>query len=259
MKASRDWAVVTGASSGIGRAFAEEFAKDGTNLVLAGRDGLALGAEATRLEKKYGIKTLMYAGDLAERTAMEELMTTVEEARLRVVYLVNSAGSGQYGAFDKTDWTKEMAMIAVNMTATSYLCKRFITLFKEQGRGRIVNLASMAAFFPGPNMAVYHATKAYVLSLSLALSEELSGSGVTVTALCPGPTDTGFARSAGAGGSSLFSRPLPTAESVAAAGYASMMKGRPLAVIGTRNKAIAWLSRFVPRHRQAAFMARAHL
>ncbi len=244
---NQEWALVTGASSGIGKAFAELFALNGINVVLAARDKPALALLATHLEKNYGIKTLLFAGDLSKELELQKLVAAIDRAKLRVTYLINSAGFGLYGPLLTTDWERERDMIRLNDIALTYLSKHFAHQMKQEGRGYIVNLASVAAFFPGPNMAVYYASKAYVLHLSEALAQELSGTGVSVTALCPGPTASGFAHTAKADKTSIFRGRLPLADDVARFGYKSMLSGKRVAIHGWRNKLTVFVVHFVPR------------
>lgn len=247
MSASRDWAVVTGASSGIGREFAKLFAQDGINLVLTARRGQALASLAAELEHAHDIKTLVYAGDLSDLDSVETLLGVVEEANIRVKYLINNAGFGNYAPFTLSKWEVERGMIGVNIMALTYLSKEFARRMRKQKFGHIVNLGSLASFIPGPNMAVYYATKAYVLSLSEALHEELRGTGVTVTALCPGPTSTSFAENAQAAGTRVFRGNVSTAEQVAKFGYKAMNAGRPVAIPSVAARFGIWFSRLLPR------------
>lgn len=256
MNNNQEWALVTGASSGIGKAFTELFALNGINVVLAARDKQALTLLASHLEKNYGIKTLLFAGDLSTETELQKLTASIDRAKLRVTYLINSAGFGLYGPLLTTDWERERDMIKLNDIALTYLNKHFAHLMKQEGRGYIVNLASLAAFFPGPNMAVYYASKAYVLHLSEALAEELSGTGVFVTALCPGPTASGFAQTAKAADSSFFRGRLPLADDVARFGYKAMLSGKRVAIHGWRNKLTVFVIRFIPRRLAAHLVAR---
>ena len=156
------YAVVTGASSGLGKAFAELFAQDGVNLVLAAQDGQKLATYAKELKDKYRIDIHLSVGDLSKTGVAEGLYQFVAEKKFEVEYLVNSAGFGDFGKITDTSWPKEKSMIGVNITALTYLSKVFAGLMKKRGDGRIINVASLAGFVPGPNMAVYHATKNYV-------------------------------------------------------------------------------------------------
>ena len=167
---------------------------------------------------------------------------------MKVDVLVNDAGFGVYGPFSQTDGAKELEMIQVNISALTHLTKLFLPAMLERRCGRILNVASTAAFQPGPLMAVYYASKAYVLSFSEALANELAGTGVTVTALCPGPTDTEFQKQAGLEKTRLFSNPfVRDARSVARAGYEGMLSGKRIVIPGVANRLLAQSVRFAPR------------
>lgn len=253
----KKYAVITGASSGIGREFAQLFAKDNVHLVLVARDEVALGQLAQELRTTYGVKALVHAADLSDISMAEGLYDFVKQKQLSVQYLINSAGFGDYDSVIEADWDKLQAMINLNITTLTYLSKVFAKDMQQQGSGRIVNLASIAAFLPGPNMAVYYATKAYVLRFSEALASELRSSGVTVTALCPGPTASQFATAAGAEKSEAFSGKLPTAHAVAAYGYRAMQAGKPVAIHSLKNRLLILLIRFAPRRLLIAAVRRA--
>lgn len=243
------YAVVTGASSGLGKAFAELFAQDGVNLVLAAQDGQKLANYAKELKDKYKVSIHLSVGDLSKTGVAEGLYQFVIENKLDVEYLVNSAGFGDYGKFTETSWPKEKSMIGVNVTALTYLSKVFAELMKKRGDGRIVNIASVAGFAPGPNMAVYHATKNYVVALSQALSYELKGSGVSVTAFCPGHTATGFQDKAGMERTTIAkvrSR-LPKPMKIAIYGYNAMLARKVIAIPGWQRKTKVFLIRALPR------------
>jgi short-subunit dehydrogenase len=172
----------------------------------------------------------------------------VTNAGLRVDILVNNAGSGLGGAFAETDLATELRMINLNVTALTHLTKLFLPGMLERGAGRILNVASTAAFVPGPFMAVYYATKAYVLSFSEALAEELTGTGVTVTALCPGPTATGFQSAARIEGARLFRMPgVSDAATVARLGFSGLMRGKRIVIPGLLNKLLPQIVRVSPR------------
>lgn len=242
------YAVVTGASSGLGQAFAELFAQDGVNLVLAAQDGEKLANFAKGLKQHYGIEIHLSVGDLSKTGVAEGLFEFVVERKLDIEYLVNSAGFGDYGKFTQTNWLKEKSMIGVNITALTYLSKSFAELMKKRGDGRIVNIASTAAFTPGPNMAVYHATKNYVLALSEAIAYELKGTGVSVTAFCPGPFASEFQQKADMENSKLVkNKRLPRAMKVATIGYNAMLARKTVAIPGWRSKSFALSTRFLPR------------
>jgi short-subunit dehydrogenase len=249
-------ALVTGASSGLGREFARLFAADGFDLVLVGRTGAVLEELAQETEERHGVRAHVVPRDLSRPESAATLMTELRSRGVHVDALVNSAGFNQFGPFAESDERRMLDLIAVNVAALTHLTRLALPGMIERGWGRIANLASNAAFQPGPLMAVYYATKAYVLSLSLALADELRGTGVRVTALCPGPTATGFQAAGGLEDSRLVSgRSLPSADDVAAWGYAAIKRGKPFAVHGARWQTVAFATRLVPRT-TAARMAR---
>jgi short-subunit dehydrogenase len=238
-------ALITGASSGIGWDLAHLFARDGHDLILASRNEGKLRELATQLESQYRIAARVIPVDLERPDAPRELFEAVQTP---VDMLVNNAGFGLTGKFVETDLARELAMIQVNVSALVHLTKLFTKPMVERGQGRILNVASTAAFQPGPLMAVYYASKAFVLSFSEALAEELGGTGVTVTALCPGPTATGFATAANMTTTRLFTVMKPmTSQQVAKIGYNAMKRGRRVVVTGTLNKLLAQSVRVSPR------------
>jgi short-subunit dehydrogenase len=238
-------ALITGASSGIGYDLAHLFAADGHDLILVARSEGKLRDLAGQLEQKHNIAARVIPADLERPEAPRRLFASVDGP---VDFLVNNAGFGLTGKFAGTDLERELAMIQVNVTALTHLTKLFLGPMIERGRGRILNVASTAAFQPGPLMAVYYATKAYVLSFSEAVAEELGGTGVTVTALCPGPTATGFATAAKMTNSRLFSVMKPmTSAKVARIGYNAMNRGKRVVITGTVNKVLAQSVRVTPR------------
>ncbi|HZC76160.1 MAG TPA: SDR family oxidoreductase, partial [Ktedonobacterales bacterium] len=185
-------ALVTGASSGIGEELARLFARDGYDLVLVARGKTQLEALAAELRQRHGVSLTVLATDLAQPAAAQAIYDELTRAGITVDVLVNNAGYATYGSFTEIPAETELAMLQVNMAALTHLCKLFLPPMVRRGSGRVLNVASTAAFQPGPLMAAYYASKAYVLSLSEALANELRGTGVTVTALCPGPTRSGF-------------------------------------------------------------------
>lgn len=241
-------ALVTGASSGIGLELARIFAADGVDVILSARSEDKLQTLAKELVEQHSVKAEVVVSDLSVQGSAQVLYETIKENGWGVDYLVNNAGFGVYGEFAETKWEDEAAMLNVNVVALTHLTKLFMPDFIQKGSGRIMNVASTASFQPGPLMAAYFASKAYVLSFSEALSNELKSTGVTVTALCPGATETGFQSAAGATGSRLFeTRTLPTGADVAKYGYKAMQKGKRVAVHGVINKVLAQSNRFAPR------------
>jgi short-subunit dehydrogenase len=244
----RQTALVTGASSGIGRDLARLFARDGQDLVLVARDSVRLGELADELQRLHDVRAHVLVADLADPGAPAGIMRGLEERRIGLDYLVNNAGFGGSGPFAQRSISGELAMMQVNMVALTHLTRLVLPAMIARRRGRILNVASTAAFQPGPLMAVYYATKAYVLSFSEALASELRGSGVTVTALCPGPTRTGFQAEAKIEESRLVRGPLlMESAAVARAGYQGMMRGRTVVIPGLLNWLLAQAVRITPR------------
>jgi short-subunit dehydrogenase len=240
-------ALVTGASGGIGEELARILARHGHDLVLVARSADKLAALAERLELDHGIKVRVIAKDLGRPEAAAELHEALAAEGLAVDVLVNNAGLGLLGKFAEIGIEGDVEMLRLNIEAPTLLTRLFLPSMLERGSGRILNLASTAGFQPGPLMAVYYATKAYVLSFSEALANEVAGTGVTVTALCPGPTETGFASRAGSEQSRLFKGRTMDARTVAEAGYAALMAGKPVVIPGFRNRILAFGVRLTPR------------
>jgi short-subunit dehydrogenase len=241
-------ALITGGSTGIGYELAREFAAHGHDLVLVARHRDALEAAAGRIEGKYGVKVTTFVFDLSDPVTPQQLFDATEGAGTQIDFLVNNAGFGLGGAFADTDLSVELDMIQVNVTSLVHLTKLFLQPMLKRKQGRILNVASTAAFQPGPLHSIYYSTKAFVLSFSEAIAEELRNTGVTVTALCPGPTESNFAERAGTSKSRLFTQAkVASAEDVARYGYAAMMKGTRVAIPGMQNKLMVQAERFVPR------------
>lgn len=245
--AGKGTALITGASSGIGYELALLFARKGHSLVLVARNQETLRKLAEKLEQEYGIRAVVISKDLSLSSTPEEVFRELSEKSIPVHTLVNNAGFGTRGMFAGADVDSQLKMIQVNMTALTHLTRLFLNRMLSSRNGRILNVASTAAFQPGPLMAVYYATKAYVLSFSEALASELRGSGVTVTALCPGPTRTEFERRAGMEGSRLFRSGVMNSKTVAEAGYRGLMKGKAVVISGLRNRLLAMTIKLVPR------------
>lgn len=245
---ARPIALVTGASSGLGLELATLLARDRHDLVLVARSRERLEEIGKGLREEFGATATVVARDLADPEAPREIVQELESRGLAIDVLVNNAGLGVYGFFAKTSLAKELGMIQVNLVAVTELAKRLLPPMLQRRRGRILNVASTAAFQPGPLMAVYYATKAYVLSFSEALANETAGTGVTVTALCPGPTLTEFQKQAGLEETRLFRSPLVLdAATVALAGYRGMMRGKRVVIPGVGNKLLVRAVRFSPR------------
>lgn len=236
--------VVSGGNGGIGLALARRFAEAGHRLLLVARDEARLAEAASSLAAASGAAIETLSCDLGDSAEMEAFAHRLEE--LRPDILVNNAGFGAYGPFEHLPPATAEAMIALNVSALTRLTAAVLPAMRERGAGRILNVASTAAFSPVPLAAVYGATKAYVLRFSEALAEELAGTGVTVTALCPGPTPTRFAERAGMTRTGAFSGPLVSADQVAARGYAALMAGRRKEVVGLANQLLIFSTRLAP-------------
>ena len=240
-------ALITGASGGIGYELAQLFARDGYDCILVARSQAKLKELAARLEGEHRVKTLVIGKDLSRPSAVDEIFEEVTAASMPVDVLVNNAGFPVFGLFVETDLQVELEMLQVNVLALTALTKLFLKGMVERRAGRILNLASTAAFEPGPLMAVYYASKAYVLSFSEALANELRGTGVTVTALCPGPTRTGFQKRGIMEDSRLVQGHIADPGSVALAGYRGLRAGKTIVIPGFSNKLIPWVVRVSPR------------
>lgn len=251
-------ALITGASGGIGEAFARLFASVGWNLVLASRKGDMLARLAAMLSAEQGIRAEVLPVDLSAPDSPVKVMSFLHSRSIPVDALVNNAGYGTFGPFAESDLDAELGQIQVNVTALTQLTRLLLPDMIRRKHGRILNVASTAAFQPGPYMAVYYATKAYVLSFSEAIANELQGSGVTVTCLCPGPTNTGFNERAKIAGRGLLSRKsvMMEADAVARTGFAGMMKGKRLVIPGLLNKALAHSTRLGSRGLSAGIVRR---
>jgi short-subunit dehydrogenase len=247
-------ALITGASSGIGKALAENFAKDGYNLVLAARGVPKMRALADDLQRRHKITVTVIGADLETNDGAARLHADIKARNITISALANNAGYGIFGEFKDSVLAPELAMMQLNMNTVVVLTKLFLPDLIAT-RGKIMNTASTAAFQPGPYMAVYYATKAFVLSFSEAIAAELDGTGVTVTALCPGPTASGFQDKADMHASALVKgKTLPTADEVAAAGYRAMQRGQRVFVPGLRNWVMAQSVRFTPRNMVTALV-----
>jgi short-subunit dehydrogenase len=243
-------ALITGASTGIGYALSKCFAADRHNLILIARQEQRLRQVAGELSGQFGISVRVIAADLAKPGSPQQIADEVRKDALPVEYLVNNAGFGLGGKFAETDLSVELAMMQVNMSALVHLTKLFLPDMLARKSGKIMNVASTAAFQPGPLMAVYYATKAFVLSFSEAIANELSGTGVTVTALCPGPTQSEFQQRAHIEHTRLIKGKfmgLMTSEAVARSGYQGLMHGKRVVIPGLINKIGVQSVRVSPR------------
>lgn len=240
-------ALITGASSGIGAELARLHASRGGDLVLVARREDALNALKQELESAHGIRATVIAADLAEAGAAQRVFAATEGAGLEIDVLINNAGFGGHGKFHERELARDQAMMQVNMGALVDLTHLYSTGMVSRGSGKILHVASTAAMIPGPLQAVYYATKAFVVSFSQAIAEELSGTGVTSTALCPGAVDTGFVEASDLAGTSLWDN-AASPESVAACGYEAMLKGDLVKINeASLNFALGWIVPFLPR------------
>lgn len=241
-------ALVTGASGGIGEALARELAAKGYDLILVARRDDRLRALAAELGATHGIDVSTISSDLSVPGAGFELADRLRADDRRIDVLINNAGFGDFGEFHRSSREKTMQMVTLNIAALTELMHALLPDMVQRGSGRIMNVASIAAFMPGPLMAVYYATKAYVLHLSEAVHEELKGTGVTVTALCPGPTESGFQAGAAMEDSKLIKgRRILDVETVARLGVKGLHAGDAVVVTGWKNRWQARSPRFVPR------------
>jgi short-subunit dehydrogenase len=246
----RPVAVITGASSGIGEGIATQLAARGYDLILVARRTERLSALAERLRSSAAVECAPVAVDLASRDERDRLITLLESERARIEVLVNNAGFGTHGFFHETELDAELELIDVNCAAPVHLTKRILPWMLERRSGRVLNVGSMSGFAPGPVMAIYYASKAFLLSFSEALWEECRGTGVTVTLLAPGPVRTEFQGRAGIvpGARTSGTDPLPV-ERVAREGIEGMLRGRRVVIPGAQNRIAAFLARISPRSR----------
>jgi short-subunit dehydrogenase len=241
-------ALITGASSGIGKALAYQCAQDGYNLVLAARSVDKMQTLADTLKNQFAINVTVIGSDLETSDGATRLHADIKAHGITLSALINNAGYGAFGEFKDSALAFELAMMQLNMNTIVVLTKLFMPDLLAT-RGKILNVASTAAFQPGPYMAVYYATKAFVLSFSEAIASELEDTGVTVTALCPGPTASGFQDKADLGNSALVKgKKLPSSEDVAAPGYRAMQRGQRVYIPGFVNWAMAQSMRITPRN-----------
>lgn len=243
----RKTALITGASSGIGLEFARIFARENYHLVLVARTADKLRQVASELEKAQGTRSLILAVDLTEPGASAYVFDQTTRADVVVDVLINNAGFGQYGLFAESDLEECLRQIQLNITTLTHLTRLYLPGMIERKSGGVLNVASTAAFQAGPLMAVYFATKAYVLHFSEAIANELQGTGVTVTCLCPGATTTEFHKRANATGMRLLRMGAMDAHTVAEDGYRALIANRRVVISGFRNWVVAQSVRFAPR------------
>jgi hypothetical protein len=240
-------ALVTGSSNGIGYEFARVLAANGDNLVLVARTKSKLDEIKKELEGKYKVIVYTIGKDLSLPGAAQEAYDELKSHNITVDYLINNAGFGDFGLFAESDWQKQEQMINLNITALTHLTRLFLPGMIMKKSGKILNLASTASFQPGPTMSVYFASKAFVLSFSEAINNEVKEHGITVTALCPGSTESGFQAISMGSGKLLKERKIPSSREVAEFGYKAMMKGKAVAIQGFMNTIMANAVRFAPR------------
>lgn len=240
--------LITGASSGFGIEFAKKFASTGRNLVLVSRNQNRLNILKHKLSNHFGVKVEIIIADLAEKDVAEKIYEQVEAKGIEIDILINNAGFGDFHTYYNCDWEKQYEMIQVNIVALMQLTRLFAEQMVKHKKGRILNMASAASFQPGPLYASYYASKAFVLSFTEAIAEELKGTGVHAMALCPGPTRTNFVDRADAEQSRLF-KVLKVADpkKVVAYGYYCMMRNKVVAVSGIQNKLLVLASKFSPK------------
>ena len=252
----RKTALVTGASGGLGLEFARLLAKKKYDLVLVARNEGRLNGIKSDLEREHGITAWACPCDLSRVDAALGVFQFTQAHDLEISVLINNAGFGDSGDFAQCDWQKQYEMVQVNITSLMQLTRCFLPGMMERGHGRILNLSSVAALCAGPGMSVYYASKAFVRSFSEAVAEEVRGTGVTVTALCPGPTATGFGAAADMGSESRMFKKAAKAEDVAKAGLRVARKGKALCYQGSFTKWMSFLCRLVPRSVTRKFAAR---
>lgn len=242
-------ALITGASSGIGLELAKIHARNGDYLVITARREDRLLELKEKLEEKYETKVVVFPIDLADPSSPQKIFDFTQKHKISIDYLINNAGVGDYGFFGDSEWQRQQTIIDLNIKSLTHLTHLYLPLLLKKERAYIMNVASVAAFQPGPLMSVYYASKNYVLAFSEALDNELSDTGVTVTTLCPGPTKSEFQGHANMEKSKLFDRlPVATSKEVAEYGYKAMLKGKRVAVYGFMNKISTSIVGFFPRN-----------
>ncbi|MEO5499197.1 MAG: SDR family oxidoreductase [Candidatus Saccharimonadales bacterium] len=244
---SKTYTLVTGASSGIGKELAIIAASKGHNVVLVSRGKEELTKLARDLTKRFDIFAEVIETDLTDSGSITSIMSTLGRKKITVDTLINNAGFGDYGPFEKADIAKQLGMVDLNIRALTELTHYLMPGMINRGSGKVMNVASIASFFPGPMMSVYFASKAFVLSFSEALAEEVKGTGVTVTCLCPGSTKTAFGDTAHTKKSHSTQTSKVTAAEVASFGWQAMINGKRVAVHGFTNKYIVFVVRLLPR------------
>lgn len=239
--------LITGASSGIGMELAKLFAADGSDLVLVARREDRLNELAEELKSKHGVEVYVLPKDLTQKSAPDEIYSQLENENIQIDVVVNNAGFGNKGHIADLDLNLQLDMIQVNLVALTHLTRLFIPGILERGHGGILNVGSLAGFQPGPNLAVYFATKAYVLSFTEALAEEISNPNIKISCLAPGPVKTEFGEKSDLEDSLLFKVSLMEMEPVVKAGYEGFRKGQTIVIPGLKQQIVPFLNRFTPR------------
>lgn len=248
MATTQKFTLITGASSGIGYELADVFAREKHNLILVARSEGKLQTLKEKLEATYAIQAHVLVCDLSQAAAPRKLYEATESRGWNIDILVNNAGFGALGEFATSDLNRYLEMIQVNITSLTELTRLYLPHMMARKAGKIMNVASIAAFQAGPMMAVYYATKAYVLSFSEALAEELSGHGISVTTLCPGPTESNFISASGTSEIPILQKiKIPTSRDVAEYGYQALMAQKVVAVHGLTNKMLVLGGKLAPR------------
>ncbi len=244
---SKETALITGASSGIGMELARLFAQDGSDLVVVARREERLAELAQELNEKYGVDVKVLPKDLSKPKSPNEIFKTLKKEKIDVDVVVNNAGFGARGSIADIETDTQVDMVQVNVMTLTHLTSLFLPGIIERNRGGILNVGSLAGFQPGPNLAVYYATKAYVLSFTEALAEEVVGTNVNVSCLAPGPVKTEFGSKSGLEDSLLFKMSLMDVESVAKAGYKGFRNGKVIVIPGLKQQVTPFLVRLTPR------------
>jgi short-subunit dehydrogenase len=247
MKKKAERVLITGASSGIGLELARVFARNRYSLIITATVEAELAGVARELTQKYDAEVLFVAQNLLKPQAAQQLFSAIKSKRLRIDMLVNNAGVGHKGAFVRQPLHSQLEMIRMNIESVVAMTRLFLPEMIARGAGRILNVASTGGYIPAPQMAVHHATKAFLFSFSEAVAAEIKDTGVTMTAFCPGATDTNFSPRADVVETSVFPKGnIMSPQDVAEEGYNAMMKGEPVHIAGGLNKAMVFSSRFVP-------------
>ena len=239
------YVLITGTTSGLGREFARIFAQNGYNIVAVARNEVLLQQQKQELERQFGVEMVYIVKDLSAENSAQEVYDEIKHKGINIDILINNAGFGSFGRYVDVDWQRQKGLASVNMLAVMQLSYLFGKDMDRRGEGKIVNIASIASFQAGPYMAMYYASKAFVRSFSEALHEEMKSSGVSVTAICPGPVATNFEKNAQMINSAMFTRlRVYTPEVVAARSYRAIMNNKAVYVVGWQNKLLVFLTRF---------------